>query len=289
MDDSPDVDIGQTLLDGGWRQCSVFRPADPALLPSYLMFDSDAEYLLVATQACSLCGRGPSSEAMAEVIVARPVASIDARDPLSRGNVVRRLHLPLEGLDDAAGLHLDMGRRAFLPRESLIGATLIPTTLAPKDLRAFQAWMTRYYARIAMPDALVTRIKNRKAGIAVTVRKILEHRLSHRGDSYTVASDITRIYAKWRQDRELGQNENYDLHLVFVCRQERTKEYLLEALAGLASGLKGAEVRHGIIMDEPDVQVAHDLRLADVEDMYPYNEWDDLSQSDEIARAKSTD
>ena len=122
-------------------------------------------------------------------------------------------------------------RRAFIPRELLLGEEIAELSLRPSEIRAFQGWMARFYSRIAMPETLVARLRA-SGGISSTIKNVLLAPLNrtpcHNG--------VEAFYVRWDPDRDLAANENYDLQLVIACRDETTEDFLTAEIGDLASG-----------------------------------------------------
>lgn len=287
MDEEAAPDLGTRLERAGWRQCSVFRPSDTSSLPPYLKFDPDSEWLALCTQSCSVCATGPDAEEQVEVIVAKPIPEYDPDSPAAKGRLVRHLHIPVSGTDFAA-LALDIDRRAFVPRGLLDGLRPSPIDVLRADLKMFKGWISRYYSRIDLPSTLVIRIRKNK-GLSAAVRKALKHKLMADRELYTVHEDVERFYLWWKPDRDIGPDENYRIGLLILCHRRETKEYLLQTLSGLASGVKGKQIMHGIVMGEPDVQTMDETTFDHVHEMQRFTEWDEFSRPNQLLGSFQTE
>ncbi|NKE45153.1 hypothetical protein HB662_10210 [Roseomonas frigidaquae] len=243
------------------------------MLPSHLSYAPDSELLLIGTQTCSLAGAG--AEPSFEVVVASPLPEFKEDTDSARGRRTRYIELPVEGSPSIAGVALDVSRRAILPRECLGGMELLPLRVPDLSAKAFQGWMARYYARIALPDALIKRLEKRQ--FQKRLSKAKSHKLLDGLNRYDVSSDIHRIYMTWSPDAEILPAEDYTVGVLIVCGRRGTEKYLLEELAGLASGVKGKPLVNGLIMDDPDVQLASEVKLEDTLRMRLFTALDELT------------
>ncbi len=281
--DEPD---GLTAVSyDSWYQCGVFRPADDSDIPGYLAFDPTTEWLVICTQTCSICGPAAIAEPRIEVVVGTPLAAYDPKNQAALGKRVATLHLKFEEGAAFAGISLDLGRRAFIPREKLLDAVRENAPISLSTLAAFQGWMSRYYSRIAMPDALVKRIRaNNPNGIQRRVLKLLNHYLveNNRLERYQVHSEVSRFYIGWSPDKELPGDQPYTLKLLVVCTTKRTKEYLEVELEPLRSGIGSSELVNQIAMEAPEVKIGDNVTAGDTHGMKRFSEWDELSSPGEM-------
>lgn len=283
--DEPDNAVSAAAAYDKWNQCSVFRPTDPTSIPGYLAFDPAIEWLIICTQTCSICGPASKTEPRVEVIVGTPLAQYDPESQAALGKKVTTLHLKSEEGADFVGVSLDMSRRAFIPREILLSATSAKFPIRISTLSAFQGWMARYYSRIAMPDALVKRIRaNNRNGIQRQVLRLLNEYLPSDNalGRYPVHTEVSRFYVGWSPEEELPGHEPYTLKLLVVCTTNRTKKYLEVQLEALESGIGSKELVNGIAMVAPEVKVGDNVTNADTDKMKRFSEWDELSGSSEM-------
>lgn len=256
-----------------WQQCCVCRPNDPGILPPHIEYNAGEEFLLIATQTCSLCG--PGAEPSFEVVVARPLVDFDPASSEAQGQKTRTIHLPLTGSDQMAGIALDVSRRAHLPSSQLQEMTPLRVTVPALAVQAFQGWIAKYYARIALPEALIDRLKKRQ--FFKRFERAMKHRLMDGLSSYSVRSDVLRVYIGWEPDRELPGGEEYHVGIVIICKKPQTVKYLLDQFTGLASGVKGAQSFNGLVMDDPDVQLLSEASLESTFGKRLYAAIDELS------------
>lgn len=267
----PEGAVGAPVPD--WRQCCLCTPTNPAVLPGHLSYEPDREFLLIGTQTCSLAG--PGAEPSFEVIVASQMSEFSENTDAARGRKTRYLELPVEGSPSIAGVALDISRRAILPRECLDGMELLSLRVPDLSEKAFQGWMARYYARIALPDALLARLRKRQ--FQKKLEKVSKHNLLAGLYRYEVLSDIHRIYMAWAPDAEIPPEENYTIRILIVCGRQETMAHLLQELSTLATGVKGKPLVNGLIMDDPDVQLASEVKLQDTLGMRLFTALDELT------------
>jgi hypothetical protein len=294
VDETPDaVDLGVAIQAKGWRQCSLFRPDNIEALPPHLKFVVDEEWLALCTQSCSVCAKGPDAEHTVEVIVAVPLATFDQKLNPAKGSSIRHLHLPVNKLQDTEALGFDISRRAIIPRELLANWTPSSVELPDESLIKFKAWISRYYARIALPDALDQRLKQGSKSVVKTLTRLLEKTLSARSatnqlETYKVKDDIFRCYIYWDPlHEELPQGKDYTVQIVIVCYRPETQRYLDKELAALASGLKGASNPYGLKMDAPTVFELDDVPLSTIAGMHNYTQWDKTEEPMSIIQTLS--
>lgn len=268
-----------------WYQCSLFRPTDPTKLPDYMAFDPATEWLIVCTQTCSICGPASLAEPRIEVMVGTPLAEFDPKLQAAQGKKVATIHLKAEGGSDFPGVKVDLSRRAFIHREILLTAARAKFPISYLTLAAFQGWIARYYTRIAMPSALVGRIRiPNRTGLQRRVQAILNEYLpmDNGPGRYQVHTEVSRFYVGWSPDTELSGQDPYTLKLLIVCTTERTKEYLEVRVEELQSGMRSKPLVNFIAMAAPEVRVGDNVTDADKHGMKRFSEWDELSSPSEM-------
>ena len=268
-----------------WRQCSLCEPTDPSILPGTLAYDSGKDLLLIATQTCSLVGKG--AEPAFEVAAVSLVEGFDPQAPEAKGKITRYLQLPLDGDAPGRGIRVDVSRRAILPSALLRQMRPAEIQVPEAALKAFQGWIARYYARIALPDELDRRLHKRQ--FHKKVEKAFGRTLLDGTEDYRVHTDVDRVYIAWSPDRELQGDEVYGVKVLIVCRRPATRDYLLQELSGLASGVKKAPLVNGVRMDDPDVMLAKDVTLEHTSKMTRFTAFDEFSALAEVARAMGDD
>lgn len=286
---TPDAGDGaewaRRIGENGWRQCSVFRPpADFDGIPAFLGYNPTTDWLVVCTQACSIVGDNFDREPAVEAMVARPLPSFDPGSLQARGRDYRELHLPVSDLPAAAALACLLPRRLPILRRHLADWSPENAAVGTEALKAFQAWIAAHYTRIALPDALVRRLKE-KGGLVDVVRKALRRSLP---DGVRVHERVGAFYARWSPDEELPADLDYEFRLLVSCDDDATADELGDALRSLESGFRGRPVARGVRMEAPTVAAADGITLAQLRGMMRFSEWDSLSGPEELIPRLST-
>ena len=272
--------FGRILEEAGWRQCALFRPSQAITdsLPSYMEFDPERDLLMVATQSCSVCAPKLDTFPTVEVIACRLLAKYKSSHPAAVGRHTREVHLPILGGGAWTGVSCAILRRAFIPRVQLLDVEISEISIRPQDVRSFQGWIARFYSRIAMPQALVNRLRA-DGGIGNLVRAALQRSL----DGKPAHLGVEAFFVQWDPDRELPANENYNLHLIIACRDESTEDFLDSEIGDLASG-HGYPEKGGILMPKPLIQPIDLITMSQIAGHSRFTEWDELSDLEEHAR-----
>ena len=283
--DSPES-LGKRLLDAGWRQCSLVKP-DPAhlgLIPVHLEFEPSRERLMLVTQSCSICGESRNNERFVEAMIVEMLPKLLPDHGQSRkGAMVRELVVPVSGSPGYEGLRCDIDRRCFVSRTSLLGWSRDEAVVETAHLLAFQGWMARYYARVAVPTELVSRLE--RAGFHKAMKKVLEKRFTEDGSGPRVHEVIDRIYIKWKPDDELPDDADYEVWLIIACKDEGRVEAVDERILALPFFSGGKVSREGASMDEPAVKWVGNIVLGSIEGYTRLGSWDALTGLEDHASA----
>src|SRR5579863_3026144 len=106
------------INNAGWRQGSVFVLTDLEL-PFEL--DSNREYLIVATQSCSVVSPRFETDPFVEAMAARKLSKFNERAFEAIGKNQRKLHLKLTTpCRGCSALECDINRRVFFERKKLL-------------------------------------------------------------------------------------------------------------------------------------------------------------------------
>lgn len=285
MDDAG-ASIGGRLLEAGWRQCSLVRP-NPAhldLIPAHLTFDPLRERLMLVTQSCSICGVGRDNERFVEVMVVEMLPEIlPAHGQAQKGAMVRELVLAVSNSRDCRGLRCNIDRRCFVPRELLLGLGRDEATLEAGQLAAFQGWMAKYYARIAVPTELVERFK--RSGFQKAMQKALEKRFIKDGTGPRVHQVIDRIYIRWEPDEEISSAKIYKVWLIIACTPEHMVDAVDERILAVPHFSGDELAREGVEMNEPDVRWVGNVTLLAIDGYSRLGSWDALTGLEDHASA----
>lgn len=193
-----------TIFDAGWRQCRVFKPCES------VQHDEDC-YFVICTQSCSVVSRNWERDPFVEIIVGRPVESYNENSDEARGRIVAKFALPVEGADFKA-LELDINSRSFKKRELLLQITPESFTVSEEARRNFAGWIGRYYSRIALPNALVERMKPK---ILKTLKKFVS--ATHQSTRKRRSDLIHSIWIKFEPYDELPIEADYIVEIKILC------------------------------------------------------------------------
>ncbi len=260
-------DEAQRLLDAGWRQGSVFTSNETVGVPQGF---ERGQRLIVLTQSCTVVSVRWDVDPHVEIAAVDPVAAFKERSPEARGKNLRKLHVPLVGCEHAA-LAVDLNSRKLVDRSLLLGFRPDGVQPGASEGRRIGGWISRYYSRIALPNALVVALRE-------SVLKGLETALKAKYRDGTLHDAISNIYIEWSPDDESGGP--YEVSLLFMAADEDAADFAGNLLSGL------------LPESTPRLTVTHDALsagntfVADMEGRIRFTEFDYLSDLvDEDARA----
>jgi hypothetical protein len=267
-----------SLLAAGWRQGSAFRA--PVGLEVPIAYDRDTEWLVVCTQSCSVVSPRLTADPHIEVATARPIKKYSARSPQATGKDFRRFHLPVPGATGFQALECDINRRFNIPRERFLDFAPEPGITVPEGAgRALAGWLSRYYSRIALPNAFVTR--SRDSGFFETVKTALDQ---VHGDGQPLSAAVDGIYVVCTPDTELAEGQPYACDLVFLCATQASAstlgEWLLDPLAPFTR-----DGGHGGIALIWDTKIRTSTFVDELMGYSRLSEWDYLSDLGDVAEA----
>ena len=276
-----DEAAARALSAAGWRQCSIFRPPVGYPLEPRIAFDGDTEWLIVCSQSCTVCSRRFHTDPIIEVAVAKLSRKFNARSPEAKGGDGRKLMLPLPGGLEMAAIICDVNRRTFIKRRDFLQwRPEASMKLSSKSDRLFQGWLARSYIRIAMPDALVTRLTRKPDGLFARVRAALNV-----GGETPLHFSTPAIFVHWSTDDELADDKSYSFRLLFACDDEDTLRSLTEAIEDALRVFRDPAGHDGIVLTRLDLQITDDITLKVSNTYTRLSEWDDLSELGEVAEA----
>ena len=275
----------EALRDAKWQQCSVFYPSAEMLqlLPAYMKLQPD-EWLVIATQTCSVVSDNFKKESLVEVLAARPLDNYNPKHPRAKGNENVYFHLPIHGHLSARkikALECDLGRRAFLPRSCLASITPEKTWCELPDLNAFKGWIAHYYTRIALPDTLVRRLTIKPDGLATSIEKILKGKVGE----VSLSDYVKTFYVAWSPNEEVSEDQFYEIELVVVCTDIDGANIIEPLLSEVIEGPEGKISIHKVLVSDLIVDPADNITLSDLYGKVRFNEWDRLSSPEERLRA----
>ncbi|MDF1586017.1 hypothetical protein [Marinimicrococcus flavescens] len=273
-----DVALAAQLHEDGWRQASVFQPPPDYPIPAELAFDGGEEYLVACTQSCSLVSQNFERDPLVEFLIARPVSSYAEDDEKATGKNVRRYLLPVSGIENLKALECDVNRRFFLDRRLLAGQSpdprLIPDSRAR---RQFGGWLGRYYHRVALPNELGRRARQK---LWPSLKRLMKAQLAGK----KVHENVDTIYLRWTPDEEADEATTYELEILILCKTAEAQQHIEDELnrkLGVFEEKKGC---NGIIV-KSQALVGPETRLRDTEDFCRFSDWDYWSGLEDISQA----
>lgn len=200
------AELGKQVADRGWRQGSVLRCDDNALLGARYLEGQHAGDLigLVVSQSCDLTHESLQGEPYAEILVglrAEDDAALKRRGNCSAGKHPRCLHMPIRQDGNEVWFQFLPWDRLFVDRAEL--ADRMPDdarVVLQADLDLLVTWLAQRYVRAAFPDDF-----NNLLDATRSKQKKLHARLS---------PDVSGLYARLNPDRELLEGERYALDLL---------------------------------------------------------------------------
>lgn len=157
------AEVRRALIDRGWGQGSLLPP-ELAAKVELIRFapepDEEQErWYIVVSQDCDVVAGSFTSEPAVEVAVLEAIPATAAVNLYNRSP--RELHLNITRADrNPQAVRVRIWNRGFLSREHLLRAD--PSgelRLTPEQIASIVSMFGRRYDRIALPDALVERLK----------------------------------------------------------------------------------------------------------------------------------
>ncbi len=271
-------DEAQLILGAGWRQGSIFRPPAAFFVP--VQIDRGGEWLVVCTQSCTVVSSNRSANPNIEFLVAKPVEKYNPRSHEATGRNSHCFHLPILGMPDAEALECDINRRFFADRRVCLEQTPDTGISASEEaVRNLAGWIARYYSRIALPNALVTRARN---GLFKTIEKVLR---AARPSGEELSASVDRIGVHWSPDSEL-QDGLYVVDLLFLCADADADTQLHSLLKNPLSPFT-RDGGHDGIKVVYDTTVRSETFISAFDGYKRLTEWDYLSSLGEVAASES--
>ena len=156
--------------------------------------------IIVVSHPCDILCHDFDHEPVVEVIIGRSIDAI--AEEFTRARNPRKLHLSL----NEGAVELNSRDRGDLSRPALADSRPDTNALSDADSELVLAWLGRRYQRTAFPDALMERMKLRRAKIRQLQKK--------------AGPRLRDIYIKVLNNRELGPNEDYNLVFYFVLNSK---------------------------------------------------------------------
>jgi hypothetical protein len=260
----------ERLLAAGWRQGSVFRPNEHVTPPDGF---PDGGVIVVVSQSCTVVSPDWVKDPFVEVAVAVPSPQPfekQQRSPQAVGKDLRKLLLPTS-CGDADCLIIDIYSRFFVRRDLLLNFAPDIAAGDAAAARRIANWMGRHFTRIALPNRLVTLMKE-------IVTQPLEKRLKSKFGDGPVHEGVLAIWVKWEPDDEAGP---YEITFLFVCEDEPAAEYLDGLLTETFGTEELVKIATNDIKVEMRVTSAEGTAFADVQDHERLSTFDHFTSLEE--------
>lgn len=257
----------QRLLDTGWRQGSVFTANEVVGLPHGCKPD---DRLIVLTQSCTVVSPRWDVDPHIEVARVTPLAKFNPRSSEAKGKNLRKLHVPLVDGEQGA-LAIDLNSRTFVDRRLFLEFEPDGTQPHTTEARRIGGWISRYYSRIALPNALVVVLRE---GVLNALKAVLDTQI----EGQPLHERVSNIYIDWSPDDENG--DPYEVSLLVLATDEAAAEFAGKQLTAL---IPASTSRLTITHDALSAESAF---VSDVEGRVRFTEYDYLSDlADEDTRA----
>lgn len=250
----------EALLLAGWRQGALFAPTDKIPLPSAA--DGIDNILVVLTQSCTVVSERLNSDPVVEVATAKLLKKFNAKDQAATGKSFRKLILPLEQDGEYNAIEIDINSRRLYPRDLLLGFAPSGSQISEPNARKIGGWMARYFSRVALPNALVEKMKE-------TTFELIKSVLKTEQEGEPLHMNTKSIYIGWDPDDEVGP---YQVRITIVCSDQQATE----AVDRLIIETGGSVVVEGAAVSI-NVSSADATFLADLEGLVRLTEWDYLT------------
>jgi hypothetical protein len=250
----------EALLRAGWRQGALFAPNENIPFPPGA--NGEDNVLIVLTQSCTVVSERLNSDPVVEVAVAKLLKKFNAKDQAATGKSFRKLILPLEQGEEYKAIEIDINSRRLYPRDLLLGFAPTGPQISEPDARKIGGWMARYFSRVALPNALVEKMKGTTFEL---IKKVLKN--EHEGEPLHM--NTRSIFIGWEPDDEVGP---YRVRITIVCSDQRATE----AVDRLIIEASGAAVPDGAEISI-DVWSADAIFVADLDGLVRLSEWDYLT------------
>lgn len=216
---------------------------------------------MVVSHSCDLANGSLEKEPWFEWIPATPIGAVDKSRTRSRNP--RELHLADAG-PGGAHLALMAKDRRIASRDSLVG-TEPNGGLDDASTAILATWMSRRYARTALPDAF----NDRRNRIASEVRKRL-----NRGDY----EHLSGLWVLLHTHDELPDGEPYRIALRGTTAKGATAPQIVAARALFDEVVGLLDACPGIKVEDDEMRSEERFPLSDLVVFVRLDDWDDLSR-----------
>lgn len=289
MTDTPGDEVVKAISVAGWLQGDIV--SGEALIPHIpadvlaSQFDGKApDFWVLASHSCTVHARIFDDAPLVEWVAIK-----DKRKSYSAYlNALNPRILQLE-IAEKKIFELKIHRRVWTSRKILPNLTLDrkgAPALSDEQRRTLSFWLSHAYNRIAMPDALVERLKAESdhdgiKGIAIHVDQFLKE------NNHKLAS----AWVSFNPKNELVPTEPYEVSFRFLTKTEYARE-----VSNLNIGLTKMvgirrKINEGLSFEGAEVTPLQDFTMLDAEDFVRYNQhdWLSLGEEDETSTEEDTD
>jgi hypothetical protein len=178
--------------------------------------------LVVVSQSCTVVSSNLEKDPVVELAVAMPCPKPFAKvhkSPEAVGKNFRTLIVP-QVFDDADCLEIDVYSRFFVRRELLLAFKPDVGVGDAESGRRIASWMGRHFTRVALPDRLVSLLKD-------PVLQPLENHLKAKFGEGPINEGVYAIWVKWQPEDEQGP---YEIEFLIACEDDEAANNLDQLL-----------------------------------------------------------
>lgn len=262
-------ELALNIHSAGWRQGSVFLPDEVIALP--FLFDPINEVLIIISQSCSVVSSRFDNDPLVDAIVARRLSEYNEKAPEATGKNQRKLHIKLAVEKKGCGAYeCDINRRVSFERIKLLDLSIIhDLSIEICGAKKIATWIGRYYTRIALPDELVTRMKQY---LLPALSKILKKDNIH--------AEVDRIYISWHTSQSV--QDFFNLRFIFICKSQDVADKLDQACLQELNDFLEQPGKDKICIAHLHCGTKSDIFLADLDGYDRFSEWDYLTHFGEL-------
>ncbi|TWH64003.1 hypothetical protein LX59_02827 [Azomonas agilis] len=290
MTDSPEDEVVKAISAADWLQGNIVSgEALKLYIPDSVLtsqFDGEVpDFWVLASHSCTVHARKFNDAPLVEWVAIK----VKKKSYPPYLNALNPRILQLE-ITERKIFELKIHRRLWTSRKVLPSLTLDRNeapALSDEQRRTLSFWLSHAYNRIAMPDALVERLKAESdndgvKGIAICVDQFLKD------NNHMLASAWVSFNPKFEiQERA----EPYEVIFRLLTKREHARQATeLQAKLTEMVGV-GREVSEGLTFGGAEVTVLQDFTMLDAEDFVRYNQhdWLSLGKEDETSTEEDTD
>lgn len=209
------METPHAVRDNGWRQ-GCFLPPDALQLLIQGEERAGLTQGIIVSQDCDLLHCSFKKEPWAEILLVSELVKPDGN--LVHGKSSKSFHFQAQKNGEFVWFEAKSWNRVLLPRKDLANCSPFKDlALAPQVLRTLIQWIAERYTRSAFPDSFVERTKE--------AQKDLAKALNENGTA------IWRILVQLTPERELAENEDYEINVLCLVRPEEWNDPKIKANA----------------------------------------------------------